>query len=69
MAVQGDTTERMGASLGRALDRLAGLVEVSNRQGEAVAGLELSFAEVRREVEGNAKAADTLKAELARFLV
>jgi methyl-accepting chemotaxis protein len=69
MAVQSETTERMGASLGRALGRLSGLVEVSNRQGEAVAGLEQSFAEVRREVESNAKAADTLKAELARFLV
>jgi len=67
MATQDEMTEKMGASLGRALDRLSGLVEVSNRQAQAVAGLEASFAEVRTEVDRNAAAAETLKVELGRF--
>lgn len=69
MATQGETTEKMGGSLARALERLAGLVEASNRQAEAVAGLEQSFAEVRREVDHNAAAAESLKSELSRFQV
>ena len=69
MATQDETTEKMGASLERALGRLSGLVEASNRQAQAVAGLEASFAEVRTEVDRNAAAAETLKAELGRFQV
>jgi methyl-accepting chemotaxis protein len=69
MTKQGQTTDQMAGSLTEALDRLAVLVETSKRQAEAVAGLEASFAEVRREVDRNAAAAETLQAEVGRFQI
>jgi methyl-accepting chemotaxis protein len=69
MTKQGQTTDQMAGSLGEALDRLAALVETSKSQAEAVAGLEASFAEVRREVDRNAAAAETLRAEVGRFQI
>ncbi len=69
MTKQGRTTDQMAGSLTEALDKLAALVETSKRQAEAVAGLEASFAEVRREVDRNAAAAETLQAEVGRFQI
>jgi methyl-accepting chemotaxis protein len=69
MTTQGQTTEQMAGSLTETLDRLTALVETSKRQAEAVAGLEASFAEVRREVDRNAAAAETLQAEVGRFQI
>lgn len=69
MTVQGETTDRMSESLGQTLDRLAALVMTSQRQALAVSSLEASFAEVRREVDRNAAAAETLRAEIGRFQV
>ena len=69
MTTQGTSTDKMGVSLNRALDRLGGLVETSRRQAQAVAGLEASFAEVRREVDKNATAAEALEAEIHRYQV
>jgi len=69
MTTQAETTDRMGESLGVTFERLAGLVMTSQRQAVAVSSLEASFAEVRREVDRNAAAAETLRAEIGRFQV
>jgi len=65
---QEHTTDQMAGGLTEVVDRLVALVETSQRQAEAVAGLEASFAEVRREVDRNA-AAETLQAEVGRFQI
>jgi methyl-accepting chemotaxis protein len=69
MTTQDRTTDQMNDSLGRAVEKLSTLIETSQRQAEAVASLEASFAEVRREVDRNAEAAEKLQAEIGRFHV
>jgi methyl-accepting chemotaxis protein len=69
MTAQDRTTAEMNETLGRAVEKLSTLIETSQRQAEAVASLEASFAEVRREVDRNAEAAEKLQAEIGRFQV